>query len=370
MRVLMIDHMLPENTYTEELCRQLGARTELTLLTTRYYHPGQESFRCKSVFETRIKSGRAGLLRYVWGLVRQYVLVLFSRCDVMHVQTFKRETLEMPLYLLAKRLGRRKLVYTAHNILPHEHDGASKAETRLRSWYRACDAIMVHNEQSRQVLLDFAPECAGKVYVIAHGTFHAFSGAQAALPHEKTVFLQFGQLRKYKGVDILLRAAALLPKETREKIRIVIAGKQWKNLDDSDYEGMLDENGLRDFVEFRNDFIPDEEVPAYFNTADCCLFPYRDIYGSGALLMAYTFGVPVIASGIPAFVEETEGGKTGLLYEPGDEQSFADAIRRFTELSEAERQAMKARIRALCENKYNWAVSAERLTEVYQALLR
>ena len=90
-----------------------------------------------------------------------------------------------------------------------------------------------------------------------------------------------------------MAAASLLPSEYREKIKIIIAGNQRKDLDDTDYQAIMDGLGVQDVVEFLPQRVPDEQVPDYFNRADCCLFPYKEIYGSGALLntAAITVGV-------------------------------------------------------------------------------
>lgn len=367
MNVLMIDQWLPGQTYTLELARPLSGQVSLTLMTTRYYRPQQEAFRCKNVLETKVKEKRLGFLSYLRGLLSLYSAALLGRYDVLHVQAFKQQRFEMPAFILARRLMHRKLVYTAHNILPHESGGSKEAE-KLKQWYKLCDAIIVHNEHSKKVLIDFEPSAADKIHVLPHGTYREFSAFAKEQPHEKTVFLQFGMIRKYKGIDELLKAAAQLPDACRKKIRIVIAGNQRKDLDDTNYAAMIEEYGLGDFVTFNPVRIPDAQVPDYFNQADCCLFPYKEIYGSGALLMAYSFEKPVLASGIPTFVEETDGGKTGLLYDPGKEGALAEAIRRFADLSEAEKAAMKENIRTICKTKYSWTVSASALAGIYRTL--
>lgn len=368
MRVLMIDQWLPTQPYTQELARELSRHVELTVAAPRYYQPQGEPFRHKSVLESKVKEQKLGLLRYFWGVAWMYGAALFGRYDVIHVQAFKKWQFEMRPFLWAARLGRKKLVYTAHNILPHEHDDNRREADALHAWYRRCDAILVHNENSRRVLLDFEPSVAERVHVIPHGCFDNYSAFVAEQPHEKTVFLQFGVLRKYKGIDTLLEAAALLPEEARKRMRIVIAGNQRPELDDTDYAALLEQHGVQSFVTLERRFIPDEELPGFFNACDCCLFPYKNIYGSGALLLAYGFEKPVIASAIPTFVEETDNGAAGLLYEPGNAASLAEAMLRFLSLSEEEKQAMKREIRRLCETKYNWRSSAELLAQVYRSL--
>ena len=369
MKVLLLDQWLPKQTYALELCRPLGRLVSLTVMTNRYYIPQKEPFHCKSVLESEVKKKRLGFLSYLRGLLCMYGAALFGRYDALHVQVFKKQALEMPAFTLARRFTKKKLIYTAHNILPHE--GASAKETEaLKKWYQLCDAVIVHNEHSKQVLLDFAPAIADKIHVIPHGTYDDFSSFAKPIPHEKTVFLQFGMIRKYKGVENVMKAASLLPSEYREKIKIIIAGNQRKDLDDTDYQAILDGLGVQDVVEFLPQRVPDEQVPDYFNRADCCLFPYKEIYGSGALLMAYSFEKPVIASAIPTFAEETDNGKTGLLYDPKEERGLAEAMMRFADLSEAEKDEMKRSIRNLCEAKYNWTVSARSLADVYQAVVQ
>lgn len=365
MKALMIDQWLPNQPYALELARPLTSHLSLTLITNRYYRPGSEPFRCKSVLESKVTEKRLGFLSYLRGLASLYGAVVFGRYDVVHLQSFKKQRFEMPAFTAAKRLTRKKLVYTAHNILPHEGAGKKETET-LKKWYRLCDAIIVHNEYSKKVLLGFEPSVEQKIHVIPHGTFDEYSPFVRKTPHEKTVFLQFGMIRKYKGIDDLLKAVSLLPQEYRKKLRVVIAGNQRKDLDDTDYQAILDGYGVADCVEFLPRRVPDEQLPDYFNGADCCLFPYKEIYGSGALLLAYTFGVPVIASAIPTFVEETENGKTGLLYDPHNERGLTETIMRFVDLSAVEKAAMEKDIQNLCETKYNWDVSAHMLAEVYQ----
>lgn len=367
MKVLMTDTWLPNQPYVLELARPLSKYVDLTIITNRYYRPGNEPFRCKSVLESKVKEKKTGLLSYFRGLAFLYGSLLFGKYDVIHLQAFKQQRFEMPAYLLARRFTRKKLVCTAHNILPHE-SGGKKEAAMLRKWYRACDAIIVHNEHSKKVLIDFEPAAADKIRVVPHGTFSEYAPSVKETPHEKTVFLQFGMIRKYKGIDDLLKAASQLPEAFRNSIRIVIAGNQRRELDDTDYQAMLDRYGVGDFVDFQPRRVPDEQVPDYFNGADCCLFPYKEIYGSGALLLAYTFDKPVIASGIPTFVEETDGGKTGLLYDPLDENGLSRAIMQFAGFSAEKKAAMRGSIRELCDTKYSWAVSARRMDGIYREI--
>ena len=264
MKVLMVDQWLPNQPYALDLCRKLAAYAEVTLCTPKYFQPEQEPFRCRNILESKVKEKKLGLLSYLWGVFRLAGAAMLGRYEVLHIQSFKKQALEMKVFRLVKRLTGKKIVYTAHNILPHERGNRKEAE-QLKQWYDLCDAIVVHNEHSRQTLIGFAPEAADKIQVIPHGTFNDFVGMAREEKHDKTVFLLFGMIRKYKGIDDLLKAASLLPAEYRKRFQIIIAGNQRKDLDNTDYQAMLSKYGLEDFVKLSNSRVPDEQVPELFN---------------------------------------------------------------------------------------------------------
>lgn len=167
-------------------------------------------------------------------------------------------------------------------------------------------------------------------------------------------------------MDILLKALAQIPAEKREKIQVIIAGAQHPKLDPTDYGAMIRDLGLEDTVDLIKKHIPDEELDALYRQADICLFPYRDIYGSGALLMAYSYGKPVITSDIPAFREETQNGKTGILTAGGDPEKLKEAILKAADWSRKEYLDDQKEIEKLTEEKYSWKISAKILMEAYR----
>ena len=179
----------------------------------------------------------------------------------------------------------------------------------------------------------------------------------------------FGMVRKYKGVDILLEAIAKLPEEDKKRMKIIIAGAQVKKLDSTQYDEMITKLNISDYVEYDNRRIEDEELPDLFSKVDACVFPYREIYGSGALLMAYSYGKPVIASDVPVFIEETDEGRTGLLFKSENPESLAKALITFCNLSDEDTQRFTEEINRLVAEKYNWSKSAFILAGAYEKLI-
>jgi len=364
MKVLMIEHYLPDSIYSLELGQELKKHCELSILCRAnagedeegitwlpYLYQGGEG-KIKAVFE------------YGISLLRTASVIKKGKYDVVHIQTFKNSKLEMGIYRrYRKYFG--KLVHTVHNALPHE---ASTEDLKLYgAFYDFCDELIVHNETSARYLKENFSISAEKITVIPHGAY------QTHLNHAKKRetggikrFLQFGVIRRYKGIDILLDAIALIPAEKRKNMRFTIAGKQFKKLDPTDYEKKIRDQGLEKCVKFSGDFVPEENITGLFDYADFVLFPYRRIYGSGALMMAYTYDKPVIASDIPAFVEETESGRAGILFESENPQALADALIRAYDCSEEQIREYKDSICDLIAEKYNWKRSAERTAEVYR----
>lgn len=204
-----------------------------------------------------------------------------------------------------------------------------------------------------------------KIVVVPHGAYWKPGCMSFPKEHKMINFLQLGMIRKYKGVDILLNAIARIPKDNRENMHFTIAGNQSLQLDDTNYMDMIKRLGIEDCITFIPERIPDEEMDTYYNQADACIFPYREIYGSGALLMAYGYAKPVIASDIPAFIEETDNGMTGLLFKSEESDDLARKLIQFTEINQERVTGIRKYIQKLVEDKYNWSKSAETTARVY-----
>lgn len=366
MKIVMIDTFLPNSIYSLELCEKLRKEHDVVMLCKENYQTKAGEEYVRPVFHSKSKNPIQALLLYLNDLRLIYQCAKETHADIVHFQGVHHVYLDNMLVTMLKKLGCR-VVYTAHNILSHEQKANERKQ--LNSWYSHMDGIIVHNSESAR-MLKRASEYRGEVFVVPHGSYDTYSGTRIQKEENdgKISFLQFGIIRDYKGVDILLKAIALLSKEIRQKCRFVIAGKLTRDYYDLDAASMVDELGISDAVELELRRIDDDEVPDLFNRCDCCLFPYRHIYGSGALLMAYTFRKPVIASAIPVFEEETEGGKTGFLVHPEDPEDLAEKIMQFCELGLAEKEQMAAEIERLVNEKYNWTMSARKTIEAYRHL--
>jgi glycosyltransferase involved in cell wall biosynthesis len=142
-----------------------------------------------------------------------------------------------------------------------------------------------------------------------------------ALKNGEDLLLFFGQIKKAKGVDILLKAAA----ETKSNYKLIIAGKlrfeEWDK-----YEMIIKEHGLTEKVIPIIRHITDEERDVLFAISKAVILPYRFIYQSGVLLMAMSFPKIVLASDLSPNSDIVEDGKNGFLFKCKDVSDLAIKI--------------------------------------------
>lgn len=370
MKILMKDTFLPGNTYSLELCENLKKYADIVLLCKENAGDIEGKVVYKKIIYTKTSNKLWSLMKYGKSIFQEFNELRKERYDVYHIQSYKNLFVEIFMFYLAKKYC-KAVVTTVHNVLPHE---VSKSDRRLHEqWYKISNALIVHNEATKECLKNLFPFTEPKIYVIPHGIYSEQADNNKQLEYtgkdSKVNFLLFGQMRRYKGIDILIQAVSYLKQETRKKIHITIVGNQFPGLDRTDYPELINRYHAGDCIDFQRRRVPDEELPELFGKADFCLFPYKEIYGSGALLMAYTYRKPVIVSDVPSFIEETDHGKAGILFENGNPKELAKAIERAAVMKKEEICLYKSAIAKLVRKKYNWVVSAKKTFEVYEKIL-
>ena len=362
----MIDHFSSISMYSTDLCNELGKLIDVNLLTVNDSSlSGEQSYKYKKIlFGHHDGSKLVSVIMYLFSLFLCFGNILFGKYDVIHIQSFRNIRIESWIFKLTRR-KKVKYVHTLHNILPHEASVKDKID--YGRIYEICDVLIAHNHASKDAFTQMFPALASKVTIIPHGAYTYIKDMVHPSPKtSKVTFFQLGLIRQYKGIDILLTAASKLSDEDKDKCHVIIAGRQDKRMDPTDYVGLIKKNYLDNVVTFVPQKITDEKMAELYNHSDVCVFPYRNIYGSGSLLMAYTFGKPVLVSDIPTFCEETENGMTGLLFKNGNAEDLAEKMHEYITMSENNIIKLKENIHHLREEKYNWRICARKTLEVYE----
>jgi glycosyltransferase involved in cell wall biosynthesis len=138
------------------------------------------------------------------------------------------------------------------------------------------------------------------------------------------LFIYLGRLKKYKRIDIVMRAFAELKAPTA---RLEIAGV-------GDYraslEGLVESLDLRERVKFLG-FVPEEEKVHLLRRAWASVLASPKEGWGISNLEAAACGTPVIAANAPGVRESVIDGRTGLLVRPHDAHDMARAMNRIVE---------------------------------------
>jgi rhamnosyl/mannosyltransferase len=199
------------------------------------------------------------------------------------------------------------------------------------------------------------PAWRARTHVVPFGVEQ---GCVAELPREREFTLLFvGQLRPYKGVDVLLRAMRRL-----KGVRLRIVGKGYA---EQTYRDMAGRFGL-DNVEFLGG-VSDEELWRLYATSHLFVLPSMEMEYFGLVLLEAMIsgGVPV-TSDMPGPAEVV--GDAGRIVPRGDDLALAEAIAALRD-SPATVAELSDRARARAAT-FTWDRCVERHLELYSTISR
>jgi glycosyltransferase involved in cell wall biosynthesis len=233
-----------------------------------------------------------------------------------------------------RRARNTSVIFLCHNIVSHRESlvpGRGGVERYLtRSVFRCVDGFLVQAASLVPVVQELNPNgVVRKVYHPLYDFYSQWDGGSTEIarpdPSGLPSLLFFGKIRRYKGLETFLRALSLVRKKMA--FRAVIAGEFYMAA--RPYHRLARRLGLEECLEWRDHYIPNEEVPAFFRTADLVVLPYVEATQSGVVPVAYQFGVPVVASDVGGLSEVVLEGKTGYLVPPLDPEALAERILRY-----------------------------------------
>ncbi len=180
----------------------------------------------------------------------------------------------------------------------------------------------------------------------------------------KVNLLFFGNVRANKRLDLLIDAVKDLPKEIKYKVQLNIYGECLK-----DKDKYLKQIGNYDNINAHFQRTPDEEIPELFTKHQFLMLPYQDVAQSGPHMIAYNYGLPVIASNIEGFAERVEDGSNGFLFKSGDKQSLIEVITKAVMLKQEEYQRMRDDLSRYVTENYSLEAVASRYLDFFNTLL-
>jgi len=172
-----------------------------------------------------------------------------------------------------------------------------------------------------------------------------------------------GQLYDGQGVDVLIKAVALIP-----QVEAHIIGGTAGEI--SALKRTASDHGVSDRFIFHG-FVSPGKAPGMIRDVDIFVAPAKDTLRMNyvAHLKIYEYmglGRPIVATRLRSIEEEVEDGKTGILVAPDAPQSLAEGIRR---LIQNPGLAKEIASRAFHQSvRYHWDQRAERIIAFIQSL--
>jgi D-inositol-3-phosphate glycosyltransferase len=218
-----------------------------------------------------------------------------------------------------------------------------------------------------------------KVVVIPPGVdlelFHPHPASevchQIGLPQDAQMVLYVGRIERLKGLETLLRAAALLQRRgflAPSCPCVMVIGGDPGN----PHAEMQHLQGLRDSLSVANvvTFLgkrPQTELPSYYSAAQAVVMPSQyESFGMVAL-EAMACGTPVVASGVGGLLYLIRDGRTGFHIPDSDPAALADKLQRL--LSDERLRQELGRHAANVARAYSWERITDQMLTLYESAL-
>jgi D-inositol-3-phosphate glycosyltransferase len=238
------------------------------------------------------------------------------------------------------------------------------------------DLLIASTADEAQELIEGYGADPERVSVVAPGvdlgTFQPMDRAEARRVvgyGSGRLLLYVGRLERLKGVEIAIRALALLRDRRHDDVRLLILGEDSLEGEESEkarLKAIASEVGVRDRVDFVGS-VAHHELPYFYAAADVCVMPsYSESFGLVAL-EAQACGCPVVASGVSGLRSVVRDEVSGYLIDEHDPAAYAERIGRLLENSELAQQ-MGRRGRLLAQ-RFSWTRTADRLELLFEPVV-
>lgn len=281
-------------------------------------------------------------------------------------QRWARQLMErwFGLYLWTAQLLGYAIVWTAHDLVPHEQifedDGRARAVLLSRA-----KVVIALSESTATELHALA---ARDVRVIPMGSYaepypvtctRAEARSTFDFANDDVVVSLIGMMEEYKGADLLLQAAVQLP--TSSKIKILLAG----SCKEEAYRDVLTclAEQLPGKVVAHFQWVPDADLARFLQATDVAAFPFREVTNSGSINLAQSFGRPAIIPNLASLRDIPDSAV--IRFESGIDSLFS-ALLRAERLSKSEYSDMSTAAFAWSA-RADWESIAEETIRAYEA---
>ena len=238
---------------------------------------------------------------------------------------------------LIKKAYTNKILFITENVVSHEANKVDKLLTKIG--LKNGSMFLTLSKNVEEELARFVKK--KKIYrselpiyeCYRHNDLLDISKVKSELgiAEDDNVLLFFGYIRKYKGLDILLKAFPKILEKYPNSFLLVV-GEFYDN--PKNYLKIIDDLNIGGKVKVINEFVPNEEVSKYYQISDVVVLPYLSATQSGILNVAYGFNKPVIVTDVGGLAEFVEEGKTGFVIKSNSVEALINGYGNYLNLKE------------------------------------
>lgn len=294
------------------------------------------------------KSDRMSLIATGVGL---YKFLKKGGYDIVHF-TWPLAFDGFPLYLL-----RKKMVLTVHDPLPHSSNINATSNFYRKVALKLVGNFVLLNHTQREEFINTYHLQKKHIFESRLGKYYHLSDLDIVDPQVSNYVLFFGQISSYKGLDVLCEAMRKV-KKVIPMTKLIVAGRGDIYFDIEQYE-------KDSTIEFRNYYIPDEELAGLIKNASFTVCPYIDATQSGVIMSSYSLGTPVMVSDAGGLPEMVGNGKYGPIVPAGEVGALAEAMTSLLNDPVRLENYRKNIVKEYSEGDHSWENIAQGMTEIY-----
>lgn len=376
--IILIDPQSYNNLeiYDFNLFKNMNYEKKILLGNEKFENKNTDEFKFKALYNYSDKKHIFKFFSYLISQLKLLFIMLSKKPDIIHFQWFKLPKIDYILIKIIRMLlPKRKLVFTAHNVLPH--DTGDKYKKIYNKIYNLVDGIIVHTSRSKEEIINTFDITNDKIKVIPHGLLELNYDENNTNKiknkfyennnlDDKIILGFIGSIRKNKGIELLLdiwEENKFL--NSNEEIVLLIAGscnnKELKNRIDeiSNYKNVISD--IR--------FLPLDNFAAYMKASDVILLPYLNISQSGVLLSVLAEEKPVLVSDRGGLTDPFEVGKIGWVIKP-TKSDLKECLREIiNNKNEIRKIINNGELWTKVKQYYSWKDIGKKTTAFYESLL-
>jgi glycosyltransferase involved in cell wall biosynthesis len=237
-----------------------------------------------------------------------------------------------------------------------------------------CDGLIVLSLASAESLrATYGIGSRTQIAIIPHGHYagvypneisRADARSRLQLSTDARVVLSLGRLQPYKGLEELI--AAFADVAASHDVLLLAGGITSESYRDELERAVTTARLDASRVRILDAVVPDAELQIYFNACDLVALPFRRVLNSGSLLLAMSFGCPVVAPRLGS-IPEVACPEGWFPYDPADANGLSEALRDALDCTDLARR--RARVLEFTLATYDWYNVGRKASELYESII-